>query len=117
MEQILTRAITQWNSTGAATQIRPVWSVATDGNATRCTAGHRLFIKSLLSESSELYGTLINMLGLNLLQEHPLLAWPLFIFLLALAFYLYLEDYARIHMQYLFWLTVLSPFLYWLYFL
>jgi hypothetical protein len=51
----------------------------------------------------------------RLLQEHPLLAWPLFIFLLALAFYLYLEDYARIHMQYLFWLTVLSPYLYWLY--
>jgi hypothetical protein len=50
-----------------------------------------------------------------MLQEHPLLAWPLFIFLLALAFYLYPEDYARIHMQYLFWLTVLFPYLYWLY--
>jgi hypothetical protein len=32
-----------------------------------------------------------------------------------LAFYLYPEDYACIHMQYLFWLTVLSPYLYWLY--
>jgi hypothetical protein len=52
-----------------------------------------------------------------MLQEHPMLAWPLFIFLLSLAFYLYPEDYVRIHMQYLFWLTVLSPFLYWLYFL
>jgi hypothetical protein len=52
-----------------------------------------------------------------MLQEHPMLAWPLFIFLLSLAFYLYPEDYARIYMQYLFWLTVLSPFLYWLYFL
>jgi len=51
----------------------------------------------------------------QLLQEHPLLAWPLFIFLLALAFYLYPEDYARIHMQYLFWLTILFPYLYWLY--
>jgi hypothetical protein len=50
-----------------------------------------------------------------LLQEHPLLAWPLFIFFLSLTFYLYPEDYARIHMQYLFWLTVLSPYLYWLY--
>jgi len=49
------------------------------------------------------------------LQEHPLLAWPLFIFFLTLAFYLYLEDYTRIHMQYLFWLIVLSPYLYWLY--
>jgi hypothetical protein len=52
-----------------------------------------------------------------LLQEHPLLAWPLFIFLLALAFCLYPEDYVCIHMQYLFWLTVLSPYPYWLYFL
>jgi hypothetical protein len=50
-----------------------------------------------------------------LLQKHPLLAWPLFIFFLALAFYLYPEDYVRIHMQYLFWLTVLSPYHYWLY--
>jgi hypothetical protein len=50
-----------------------------------------------------------------LLQEHLWLAWPLFIFFLTLAFYLYPEDYARIHMQYLFWLTVLSPYLYWLY--
>jgi len=36
-------------------------------------------------------------------------------FLLALAFYLYPEDYVRIHMQYLFWLTVLFPYLYRLY--
>jgi len=50
-----------------------------------------------------------------MLQEHLFLAWPLLIFLLALAFYLYLEDYARIHMQYLFWLTILFPYLYWLY--
>jgi hypothetical protein len=51
----------------------------------------------------------------SLLQEHPLLAWPLFIFLLILAFYLYPKDYMHIHMQYLFWLTILSPYLYWLY--
>jgi hypothetical protein len=50
-----------------------------------------------------------------MLQEHPSLAWPLFILLLALAFYLYPEDYVRIHMQYLFWLTVLFPYLYRLY--
>jgi hypothetical protein len=51
----------------------------------------------------------------EVLQEHLFLAWLLFIFLLALAFYLYLEDYVCIHMQYLFWLTVLFPYLYWLY--
>jgi hypothetical protein len=52
---------------------------------------------------------------LNVLQEHPLLAWPLFIFFLTLTFYLYPKDYVCIHMQYLFWLTILSPYLYWLY--
>jgi len=52
---------------------------------------------------------------LYLLQEHPLLAWPLFIFLLILAFYLYPEDYTCIHMHYLFWLVILSPYLFWLY--
>ncbi|KAG1813664.1 uncharacterized protein BJ212DRAFT_1482561 [Suillus subaureus] len=66
MEQILTKAIDRWNTTGAAAQVGPVWSVATDGDATHHTAGHRLFVKSPLSESSDLYGTLINMLGLNL---------------------------------------------------
>ncbi|KAG1862950.1 hypothetical protein C8R48DRAFT_748149 [Suillus tomentosus] len=66
MEQILAKAIAQWNSTGAAAQIGPVWSVATDGDATRHAAGHRLFVKSPLSEGSDLYGTLINMPGLNL---------------------------------------------------
>ncbi|KAG2049242.1 hypothetical protein BDR06DRAFT_984500 [Suillus hirtellus] len=66
MEQILTKAIDRWNTTGAAAQVGPVWSVATDSDATRCAAGHRLFVKSPLSESLDLYGTLINMLGLNL---------------------------------------------------
>jgi len=51
----------------------------------------------------------------HLLQEHLLLAWPLFVFFLTLAFYLYPEDYAHIHMQCLFWLTILSPYLFWLY--
>jgi hypothetical protein len=49
------------------------------------------------------------------LQEHPLLAWPLFIFLLILTLHLYPEDYMHIHMHYLFWLVVLSPYLFWLY--
>ncbi|KAG2114960.1 hypothetical protein BD769DRAFT_1629965 [Suillus cothurnatus] len=76
MEQILARAITRWNLTGTTMQIRPVWSVATDGNATRHAAGHRLFVKSLLSESSELYGTLINMPGLNLMTAITKLLYP-----------------------------------------
>jgi len=45
----------------------------------------------------------------------PLLVWPLFIFLLILAFYLFPEDYTCIHMHYRFWLVILSPYLFWLY--
>jgi len=51
----------------------------------------------------------------ELLQEHLLLAWPLFIFLFVFTFYLYPEDYMCIYMHYLFWLVVLSPYLFWLY--
>jgi hypothetical protein len=43
------------------------------------------------------------------------LAWPLFISLLIFSLYLYPEDFACIHMHYLFWLVILSPYLFWLY--
>jgi hypothetical protein len=52
--------------TGAAVHIGPIWSLATDGDATQCAASHKLFIKTLLPQDSPLFGTLINMLGLNL---------------------------------------------------
>ncbi|KAG1858796.1 hypothetical protein DFJ58DRAFT_840379 [Suillus subalutaceus] len=55
-----------WNATGAAAQIGPVWSLATDGDATRRAASHKLFLKIPLPQDSPLFGTLINMLGLNL---------------------------------------------------
>ncbi|KAG1862518.1 hypothetical protein DFJ58DRAFT_656796, partial [Suillus subalutaceus] len=64
-EQNLSRAIARWNATGAAAQIGPVWSLATDSDATRCAAGHKLFVKTLLHQDSPLFGTLINMLGLS----------------------------------------------------
>ncbi|KAG1817912.1 hypothetical protein EV424DRAFT_1347798 [Suillus variegatus] len=66
MEIILARTVNRWNASGAATSVRPAWSFATDGDATRCAAGHRLFVKTLLPPDSTLYGTLINMPGLNL---------------------------------------------------
>ncbi|KAG1751967.1 hypothetical protein EDD22DRAFT_850668 [Suillus occidentalis] len=65
MEGLLARAIERWNATGAASVIGPVWSFATDGDATRRAAGHRLFLKNPLSPDSELYGILGNMPGLN----------------------------------------------------
>ncbi|KAG2150792.1 hypothetical protein DEU56DRAFT_908430 [Suillus clintonianus] len=65
MEGLLARAIGRWNATGAASAVGPVWSFATDGDATRHAAGHRLFLKNPLSQYSELYGILGNMPGLN----------------------------------------------------
>ncbi|KAG1781367.1 hypothetical protein EV702DRAFT_1177574 [Suillus placidus] len=57
MERILARA---------ATSVGPIWSFAADGDAMRRAAGHKLFIKAPLSEDSPLYGSLINLMGLNL---------------------------------------------------
>ncbi|KAG1847481.1 hypothetical protein C8R48DRAFT_615602, partial [Suillus tomentosus] len=65
MEGILARAIQRWSASGAVTAVGPVWSVATDGDATRRAAGHRLFLKNPLSSESPLYGILSNMPGLN----------------------------------------------------
>ncbi|KAG1842417.1 hypothetical protein F4604DRAFT_1884751 [Suillus subluteus] len=66
MERILTRAIDCWDRTGASTSVGPIWSLATDGDATRRAAGHKLFVKLPLPTESPLYGTLSNMPGLNL---------------------------------------------------
>ncbi|KAG1721835.1 hypothetical protein EDB19DRAFT_1898261 [Suillus lakei] len=60
-----THTIERWNITGAAASIGLVWSFATDGDATRCAAGHKLFLKKPLSPESQLYGILNNMPGLN----------------------------------------------------
>lgn len=66
MDIILARTVDRWNASGAATSVGPAWSFATDSDATRHAAGHRLFVKTLLPPDSTLYGTLINMPGLNL---------------------------------------------------
>ncbi|KAG2029090.1 hypothetical protein BDR03DRAFT_1051571, partial [Suillus americanus] len=60
MEHILYRAIGSWNRTGASASVGPIWSLATDGDATS------LFVKFPLSPESPLYGTLVNLQGLNL---------------------------------------------------
>ncbi|KAG2340566.1 hypothetical protein BDR05DRAFT_977284 [Suillus weaverae] len=65
MEGLLARAIEWWNATGAASVVGPVWSFATDRDATQCAAGHQLFLRNALSPDSELYGILGNMPGLN----------------------------------------------------
>ncbi|KAG2122195.1 hypothetical protein BD769DRAFT_1389819 [Suillus cothurnatus] len=55
-----------WILLCSSVHIGPIWSLATDGDATQHAAGHKLFIKTLLPQDSPLFGTLINMLGLNL---------------------------------------------------
>ncbi|KAG1738230.1 hypothetical protein EDB19DRAFT_1983776 [Suillus lakei] len=65
MEIMLTRTIEWWNITGAAASVGPVWSFATNGDATRRAAGHKIFLKKLLSPELQLYGILNNMPGLN----------------------------------------------------
>ncbi|KAG0700353.1 hypothetical protein DFH29DRAFT_807752 [Suillus ampliporus] len=66
MEKILARTIRCWNASGAAATVGPIWSFATDGDVTRHAAGHKLFLKTPLSEDSPLYGLLVNLAGLNL---------------------------------------------------
>lgn len=51
----------------AATVMGPLWSVATDGDATRRKAGYRLFVTKLLPSSSPIYPTMSKLLGINLL--------------------------------------------------
>ena len=43
-----------------------LWSFATDGNATRCKAGHCALVRNKLDESSPLFGVLTDIPGLNL---------------------------------------------------
>ncbi|KAG0701125.1 hypothetical protein DFH29DRAFT_1000528 [Suillus ampliporus] len=64
-EIVLAHTIQRWSATGADRIVGPVWSFATDGDATRRAAGHRLFLKNPLSMHSPLYGILSNMPGLN----------------------------------------------------
>jgi len=47
-----------WKETGAEEQLGPIFSFATDGDSTRRAAGHSLFLKTELSVTSKLYGTL-----------------------------------------------------------
>ncbi|KAJ7442126.1 hypothetical protein FB451DRAFT_1105911 [Mycena latifolia] len=56
---------TVWNENAAKT-IGPLWSWATDGDASRRKAGYDEFTKYKLSATSPLFGTLASMAGLNL---------------------------------------------------
>jgi hypothetical protein len=65
-EFIFTEVIETWYRHGTDEKVGPVWSFATDGDATRQKAGHKMFVKFKLERTSPLYGILLNLPGLNL---------------------------------------------------
>ncbi|KAG2124630.1 hypothetical protein DEU56DRAFT_759662 [Suillus clintonianus] len=66
MIAIFTLVRDRWKETGAEERLGPIFSFATDGDSTCRPAGHQLFLKTELSVTSKLYGTLSHMQGLNL---------------------------------------------------
>ena len=66
MEFMFKTVVDGWQVAGGEQKVGPLWSFATDGDATRRKAGHRFFVKKQLPITSSLYGTLSNLPGLNL---------------------------------------------------
>ncbi|KAG2339231.1 hypothetical protein BDR05DRAFT_977793 [Suillus weaverae] len=65
-EFIFTEVIEMWYRHGTDEKVGPVWSFATNGDATRRKAGHKMFVKFKLKHTSPLYSILSNLPGLNL---------------------------------------------------
>ncbi|KAI5994112.1 hypothetical protein F5J12DRAFT_726460, partial [Pisolithus orientalis] len=65
-EKVIENVIDAWYSNDAQKLVGPPWSFVTDGDSTRQKAGHKIFMKSKLDESSPLYGILSGLPGLNL---------------------------------------------------
>ncbi|KIN93961.1 hypothetical protein M404DRAFT_169661, partial [Pisolithus tinctorius Marx 270] len=66
METVLTLVTNAYKDTGSPAIIGPLWSVATDGDALRHKAGHKLFVKNKIPISSDLFRILSNLPGLNM---------------------------------------------------
>ncbi|EIW77690.1 hypothetical protein CONPUDRAFT_61613 [Coniophora puteana RWD-64-598 SS2] len=60
------QAINSWKTTGAHNQLGPIWSVATDGDATCRRGFHDFLLKDELDFNSPLYRTMCLLPGLNL---------------------------------------------------
>ncbi|KIK91424.1 hypothetical protein PAXRUDRAFT_34947 [Paxillus rubicundulus Ve08.2h10] len=65
MEYIYNTVMDGWEQGGGGEYV-DIWSFATDGDATRRKAGHKVFLQTKISITSPLYGLLANMPGLNL---------------------------------------------------
>lgn len=65
-ERLIDKLIDAWMTNGTDRTVGPLWSFATDGDSTRCKAGHRIFVRTKLDGSSPLFGILADIPGLNL---------------------------------------------------
>ena len=64
-ESLMHKIRDTWYQTDAPQKIGPLWSFATDGDATRRKAGHRIFMAIKLTSSSPLCPILSGLNGLN----------------------------------------------------
>ncbi|KAI6008633.1 hypothetical protein PISMIDRAFT_690710 [Pisolithus microcarpus 441] len=63
---LILKLVNKWYESGAHKKVGPLWSFATDGDATRRKAGHEVFMVTKLTSASPLYGILSGLPGLNL---------------------------------------------------
>ena len=62
----INKLIGTWYNSNAHKMIGPLWSFATDSDATQRRAGHKIFMASKLTSLLPLFGTLCGLSGLNL---------------------------------------------------
>ncbi|KIK76637.1 hypothetical protein PAXRUDRAFT_28940 [Paxillus rubicundulus Ve08.2h10] len=65
-EALMYNIIELWYDNDTHKKVGPLWSFATDGNATHHKAGHKIFLQAKLIPSSPIYGILSGLAGLNL---------------------------------------------------
>ena len=65
-EKLMEKLIDGWQSSGAEETVGPLWSFATNGNATCRKASHCALVRNKLDKSSSLFGVLADIPGLNL---------------------------------------------------
>ena len=65
-EMLIYNVINSWYDNDTHQKVGPLWSFATDGDATRRKAGHKVLLQSMLTPSSPIYGVLSGLTGLNL---------------------------------------------------
>ncbi|KAI6109750.1 hypothetical protein F5141DRAFT_1063906 [Pisolithus sp. B1] len=65
-QDLILKLVNMWYETDTHKKIGPLWSFATDSDATRRKAGHHVFMTTKLTTSSPLYCILSGLPGLNL---------------------------------------------------